>query len=56
MKFCHSTLFKDRIDAGKRLAKELEFISLESFGKVYFLLQEVMKMLNSLISKVKSSA
>lgn len=38
------------------LAKELGFINLPDFDKAYSVLQEVMKMLNTLISKIKSSA
>ena len=36
------------------IAKDLKYISLEEFQKANDLLQEVMKMLNSLISKLKN--
>jgi four helix bundle protein len=38
------------------IAKELKYLKLSDFETAYELLQEVMKMLNSLISKIKSSA
>ncbi|MBU0569684.1 four helix bundle protein [Patescibacteria group bacterium] len=38
------------------IAKELGYLSKVEFDKVYNLLQEIMKMLNSLIGKLKTSA
>lgn len=38
------------------IAKELGYISISDFQKVNGLLQEVMRMLNSLIGKIKTSA
>src|SRR3990172_1279309 len=38
------------------IAKELKYLKEEDFAVVYELLQEIMKMLNSLIFKIKTSA
>ena len=37
------------------IAKELDYVSQVNFDKAYSLLQEIMKMLNVLISKIKNS-
>jgi len=38
------------------IAKELKYVTTDDYEKANFLLEEVLKMLNSLISKIKTSA